>query len=86
MEILHAKGYGRHHGSGRIAVMEDAGCCVIHNLGAVVVSDDKRHIRGIVTGARCRPQLVDGPHFSTHRAYVMTSDVQTCRPRDWLSR
>jgi len=49
----------------------------------VFVSDDGRHIRGIVTERDVVRKLVDGPHFlHAPVSDVMTSEVQTCRPGD----
>jgi len=82
-EILHAKGYDVITIRPQAPVMEMLKLLRDHNLGAVVVSDDGRHIRGIVTERDVVRKLVDGPHFlHAPVADVMTSEVQTCRPGD----
>lgn len=52
-----------------------------YNLGAVVVSNDGRHIVGILSERDVVRRLTVGRSFLDDPvAEVMTSDVQTCRP------
>ena len=82
-EILHAKGYDVITIRPQAPVMEMLKLLRDHNLGAVVVSDDGRHIRGIVTERDVVRKLVDGRQFlDAPVSDVMTSEVQTCRPGD----
>jgi CBS domain-containing protein len=82
-EILHAKGYDVITIRPQASVMEMLKLLRDHNLGAVVVSDDGRHIRAIVTERDVVRKLVDGPHFlNAPVSEVMTSEVQTCQPGD----
>jgi CBS domain-containing protein len=54
-----------------------------NNLGAVVVSDNGRHIRGIVTERDVVRKLVEGADFlEAPVSSIMNSDVQTCKPDD----
>ena len=82
-EILHTKGYDVITIRPQASVMEMLQLLRDHNLGAVVVSDDGRHIRGIVTERDVVRKLVDGAEFlHAPVSDVMTSDVQTCQPGD----
>ena len=82
-EILHAKGYDVITIRPQAPVMEMLKLLRDHNLGAVVVSDDGRHIRGIVTERDVVRKLVDGRQFlDAPVSDVMTTEVQTCRPGD----
>jgi CBS domain-containing protein len=82
-EILHTKGYDVITIRPQASVMEMLQLLRDHNLGAVVVSDDGRHIRGIVTERDVVRKLVDGADFlHAPVSDVMTGDVQTCQPGD----
>jgi CBS domain-containing protein len=82
-EILHAKGYDVITIRPQASVVEMLKLLRDHNLGAVVVSDDGRHIRGIVTERDVVRMLVDGADFlQAPVSDVMTSEVLTCQPGD----
>jgi CBS domain-containing protein len=82
-EILHAKGYDVITIRPQASVVEMLKLLREHNLGAVVVSDDGRHIRGIVTERDVVRLLVDGADFlHAPVSDVMTSEVLTCQPGD----
>lgn len=82
-EILHAKGYDVITIRPQASVMEMLKLLRDHNLGAVVVSDDGRHIRGIVTERDVVRKLVDGADFlNAPVSDVMTSEVQVCQLGD----
>lgn len=54
-----------------------------YNLGAVVVSDDGKHIVGILTERDLVRQLADGSDFLTDTvSTIMTGQVLTCRAEE----
>jgi CBS domain-containing protein len=82
-EILHSKGYDVITIAPEALVTDMLTLLKDNNLGAVVVSDDGRRIRGIVTERDVVRKLVDGPDFlDAPVSTIMTSDVLTCKPDD----
>jgi CBS domain-containing protein len=82
-EILHSKGYDVITIAPEALVTDMLTLLKDNNLGAVVVSDDGRRIRGIVTERDVVRKLVDGPDFlDAPVSSIMSSDVLTCKPDD----
>jgi CBS domain-containing protein len=82
-EILHSKGYDVITIAPEALVSDMLKLLRDNNLGAVVVSDDGRRIRGIVTERDVVRKLVDGADFlDAPVSSIMSSQVQTCRPDD----
>ncbi len=56
-----------------------------HNVGALVVSDDGRHVAGIVSERDVVRRLTDGAEaLDVLVSDVMTTDVHVCEPHDSL--
>jgi CBS domain-containing protein len=56
-----------------------------HNFGALVVSDDGRHVDGIVSERDVVRRLREGPQaLDALVSDVMTTDVHVCEPQDSL--
>jgi CBS domain-containing protein len=82
-EILHSKGFDVITIPPEALVTDMLTLLKDNNLGAVVVSDDGRRIRGIVTERDVVRKLVDGPDFlDAPVSSIMSSDVLTCKPDD----
>ena len=82
-EILHSKGFDVITIPPEALVIDMLRLLKDNNLGAVVVSDDGRRIRGIVTERDVVRNLVDGPDFlDSPVSSIMSSDVLTCKPDD----
>jgi CBS domain-containing protein len=82
-EILHSKGFDVITIPPEAIVADMLRLLKDNNLGAVVVSDDGRRIRGIVTERDVVRKLVDGPDFlDSPVSSIMSSDVLTCKPDD----
>ena len=82
-EILHSKGFDVITIAPEALVTDMLTLLKDNNLGAVVVSDDGRRIRGIVTERDVVRKLVDGPDFlDSPVSSIMSSDVLTCKPDD----
>jgi CBS domain-containing protein len=82
-EILHSKGFDVITIPPEALVTDMLKLLKDNNLGAVVVSDDGRRIRGIVTERDVVRKLVDGPDFlDAPVSSLMTGEVQTCKPDD----
>jgi CBS domain-containing protein len=82
-EILHSKGFDVITIPPEALVTDMLRLLKDNNLGAVVVSDDGRRIRGIVTERDVVRKLVDGPDFLDSPVLsIMSSDVLTCKPDD----
>ena len=82
-EILHSKGFDVITIAPEALVIDMLTLLKDNNLGAVVVSDDGRRIRGIVTERDVVRKLVDGPDFlDAPVSSIMSSDVLTCKPDD----
>ena len=82
-EILHSKGFDVITISPEALVTDMLTLLKDNNLGAVVVSDDGRRIKGIVTERDVVRKLVDGPDFLDSPVLsIMSSDVLTCKPDD----
>ena len=57
-----------------------------HNFGALVVSDDGRHLAGIVSERDVVRRLREGPEaLGVLVSEVMTTDVHVCEPKDSLN-
>ena len=57
-----------------------------HNFGALVVSDDGRHLAGIVSERDVVRRLREGPQaLGVLVSDVMTTDVHVCEPKDSLN-
>jgi hypothetical protein len=79
-EILHSKGFDVITIPPEALVADMLRLLKDNNLGAVVVSDDGRRIRGIVTERDVVRKLVDGPDFlDSPVSSIMSSDVLTCK-------
>jgi CBS domain-containing protein len=82
-EILHSKGFDVITIAPEALVSDMLKLLKDNNLGAVVVSDDGRRIRGIVTERDVVRKLVDGPDFlDAPVSSLMSGEVQTCNPDD----
>ena len=82
-EILHSKGFDVITIPPEALVTDMLRLLKDNNLGAVVVSDDGRRIKGIVTERDVVRKLVDGPDFlDAPVSSIMSSDVLTCNPDD----
>ena len=82
-EILHSKGFDVITIPPEALVTDMLTLLKDNNLGAVVVSDDGRRIKGIVTERDVVRKLVDGPDFlDAPVSSIMSSDVLTCNPDD----
>ena len=82
-EILHSKGFDVITIPPEALVTDMLRLLKDNNLGAVVVSDDGRRIRGIVTERDVVRKLVDGPDFlDAPVSSIMSSDVLTCKSDD----
>jgi CBS domain-containing protein len=82
-EILHSKGFDVITIPPEALVIDMLKLLKDNNLGAVVVSDDGRRIRGIVTERDVVRKLVDGPDFlDAPVSSLMSGEVQTCNPDD----
>jgi CBS domain-containing protein len=82
-EILHSKGFDVITIPPEALVTDMLTLLKDNNLGAVVVSDDGRRIRGIVTERDVVRKLVDGPEFlDAPVSSIMSSEVLTCKPDD----
>jgi CBS domain-containing protein len=82
-EILHSKGFDVITIAPEALVTDMLTLLKDNNLGAVVVSDDGRRIKGIVTERDVVRKLVDGPDFlDAPVSSIMSSDVLTCNPND----
>jgi CBS domain-containing protein len=79
-ELLRGKGFDVVTVAPDTAVSEAVRLLKDHNLGAVVVSPDGKHITGIMTERDVVRRLVDGADFlDSPVSAIMTPDVLTCR-------
>jgi CBS domain-containing protein len=82
-EILHSKGFDVITIAPEALVSDMLKLLKDNNLGAVVVSDNGRRIRGIVTERDVVRKLVEGADFlEAPVSSIMNSDVLTCKPDD----
>ena len=82
-DILSTKGFDVIHIDPGASVRDLVALLREHNLGAVVVSADGRHIDGIVSERDVIRELAGGPDFlQSPVSSIMTADVHTCTTDD----